>query len=77
MLIDIKTHFPWVQQKSLTINVSLFQSDFMTLELVDRHVQFSWDMGGGARTIVHPLTVESASEKEKEEEKWYKVIVER
>ena len=49
----------------------------MTLELVDRHVQFSWDMGGGARTIVHPLTVESASEKEKEEEKWYKVIVER
>ena len=53
------------------------QTDFMLVELVESTIWFSWDMGAGKHTIIHPLQVEPASNKVEEEDKWYKVKVER
>ncbi len=55
----------------------LFQSEFMSLEVVNSHVRFTWDAGAGAASIEHELPIALASDKIAEEDKWYKVKANR
>ncbi|XP_071452213.1 laminin subunit alpha-2-like [Hetaerina americana] len=50
--------------------------DFMALEVVDRKVRFSWDVGGGVGEVYHPLHIRTARDLG-EDKHWYRIEVER
>ncbi|KAL7642435.1 UNVERIFIED_CONTAM: hypothetical protein RMT77_006996 [Armadillidium vulgare] len=52
-------------------------SDYMAVELIDKKIQFTWDAGGGAKTIIHPLPLEINNPLATDETKWYHITINR
>lgn len=38
--------------------------------MVNRRIEFSWDAGGGAKRIVHPLTLRTNNREVSDDTKW-------
>ena len=53
------------------------QPDFVALELVEGHVQFSWNTGAEDASVRHPLALEGWGDSGKEEDAWYEIKAER
>ncbi len=59
------------------MNAVYLQSEFLSLEVINSRVKFTWDVGAGPHHVEHDLPIEAASGKLKEENKWYKVKAKR
>nr|XP_053638425.1 laminin subunit alpha-2-like isoform X4 [Cherax quadricarinatus] len=52
-------------------------SDFMAVEMVNRKIEFSWDAGGGAQRITHPLKLLTNTPQVSDDTRWYHITINR
>ena len=45
-------------------------SEFLSVEMVHRRIQVTWDVGGGAQTIVHPLKLKTNTPSVSDDKRW-------
>lgn len=63
-------------KNSLLFFVSSWKGqEFMALEMIDRRIRFSWDVGKGTATLQHPMQLMSG--KDFDIERWYKITINR
>ncbi|KAF2361238.1 Laminin G domain [Trinorchestia longiramus] len=48
-------------------------SEFVAVEMLDRRIQVTWDVGGGAQTLQHPLQLLTNTPTVSEDKRWYHV----
>lgn len=53
------------------------QDDFIALDMVERRVRLSWDMGGGPGSVTAPMTLVARSGLNPDDVTWYRVEAER
>ncbi|XP_042207400.1 laminin subunit alpha-2-like [Homarus americanus] len=52
-------------------------SDYMAVEMVNRRIEFSWDAGGGAQRITHPLRLLTSTPYVNDDIRWYYISINR
>ncbi|XP_071547005.1 laminin subunit alpha-1-like isoform X2 [Panulirus ornatus] len=52
-------------------------SDFMAVEMVNRRIEFTWDAGGGAQRITHPLKILTNTPQVSDDTRWYHISINR
>lgn len=49
--------------------------EYMAIEMVERHIRFIWNLGGGSQTIEHPLEIETNDQGLTKDQQWFKIEV--
>ena len=75
LIYSYKLEFRW--RRNANYGRIWLQSEFLSLELVDRKVRFAWDVGAGSTLVEHLLEIEPADEESDEKDQWYRVVAER
>ncbi|XP_064107459.1 laminin subunit alpha lam-3-like isoform X1 [Macrobrachium nipponense] len=52
-------------------------SDFMAVEMVNRRIHFTWDNGGGAKRLIHPLKLLTNTPTVSDDTRWYHITINR
>ncbi|XP_074605180.1 laminin subunit alpha-1-like [Brevipalpus obovatus] len=66
-----------IENTSLFYIASEQTGDYLALDMIDRQVRFSWNLGSGPGIVQHPQKLLPSIVPSKTEEKWYRIDVHR